>query len=301
MTALPRLRRAGSKRVNPEGRMTLVDHVYELRNRLFKSLVALAIGTVIGYIWYEHGLFDFLRKPYCDLPDSIRQSESCDLPFFGVLDGFFLRLRIAMIAGVVISSPVWLYQLWGFITPGLHRNEKRWAVSFVSIATLLFLAGAAVAYITLQKGLQLLLGIAGDGVIPVIEVTRYLRYVVAMLLVFGVSFEFPLIITMLNLAGLVSAEKLRSIRRAVIFGVFAFAAIATPSQDPFTMVAMALPMCLLYEGAVVVARIHDKRAARRELESGYGRLDDDEASPLDERPSPLDEDYDTRRDLSEID
>jgi len=281
--------------------MTLVDHVYELRNRLFKSLIALAIGTVIGYIWYEHGLFDFLRKPYCDLPVSIRQSESCDLPFFGVLDGFFLRLRIAMIAGVVISSPVWLYQLWAFITPGLHRNEKRWAISFVSIATLLFLAGAAVAYVTLQKGLQLLLGIAGDGVIPVIEVTRYLRYVVAMLLVFGVSFEFPLIITMLNLAGLVSAEKLRSIRRAVIFGVFAFAALATPSQDPFTMIAMALPMCLLYEMAVVVARIHDKRVARRELESGYGRLDDDEASSLDERPSALDEDYDTRRDLSQID
>lgn len=282
--------------------MSLVDHVYELRNRLFKALIALAVGTVIGYFWYEYGLFDFLRKPYCDLPASIRQSESCDLPFFGVLDGFFLRLRIAMIAGVVLSSPVWLYQLWAFITPGLHRNEKRWAITFVSIATLLFLAGAAVAYVTLQKGLQLLLGIAGDGVIPVIEVTRYLRYVVAMLLVFGVSFEFPLIVTMLNLAGLVSAQKLRSMRRGVVFGVFVFAAVATPSQDPFTMIAMALPMCLLYEISVVIARVHDKRAARRELESGYGRLDDDETSELDESPSPLaDDDYDPRRDFSQID
>ncbi len=270
-----------------DGQMSLVDHLYELRTRLFRAALAVLVAAIAAYVFFEP-IFDFLTGPYCSLPANRRGGgDECRLYTFSVLGEFNVRIRVALMVGVVASAPVWLYQLWRFVTPGLHRNERRWTLTFVSVATVLFGAGAALAYVTLSKGLSVLLVIAGDRVDNLLDVNGYLRYVVAMLLVFGVSFEFPLLVVMLNFVGVVPHKKLASWRRQMIFGLFVFAAIATPSQDPITLLFMAIPMCFLYEGALIITRIHDRRKARRESREGFTDLDDDETSPLDERPSDL--------------
>lgn len=270
-----------------DGRMSLVEHLYELRTRLFRAALAVLVAAVAAYVLFEP-IFDFLTGPYCSLPADRRGGGGeCRLYTFSVLGEFNVRIRVALIVGVVASAPVWLYQLWRFVTPGLHRNERRWTLTFVSIASILFGSGAVLAYFTLSTGLSILLRIAGDRVDNLLDVNGYLRYVVATLLIFGVSFEFPLLVVMLNLVGVVPHKRLAGWRRQMIFGLFVFAAIATPSQDPVTLLFMAIPMCLLYEGALVITRIHDRRKARREIAEAFGQLDDDETSPLDDRPSDL--------------
>jgi sec-independent protein translocase protein TatC len=264
-----------------DSRMSLTEHLRELRNRLAKALIALAVAAVVCFI-IEPRIFDVLKEPYCSLPSHARAGGGqCQLYFFGILDAFMIRLRIALIAGAVLSAPVWLYQLWSFITPGLHRHERRWSLTFVSCSLVLFALGGYCAYLTLDKGLQLLLSFSGDSLVSLLDVNRYLSYVIAMLVVFGLSFEFPLLVAMLNLAGVISTATLRSWRRAEIFTVFLFAAVVTPSQDPFTMIALGLPMCLLYEVALAVGWFNDRRTARRGDTSVYAGLDDSEASPLD--------------------
>lgn len=261
--------------------MTLVAHLYELRSRLAKALIGFAVGTVLGFVFF-HPVFHVLRAPYCDLPISKRQGGAgCNLVFFGPLDAFALRLKVSMITGALLSSPIWLFQLWAFVTPGLHRHERRWASAFVVSATALFCLGAACAYYTLSKGLSVLLGFAGDGIQPFLEVTRYLNYVVAMILIFGISFLFPLVVVMLNLVGVLPVSRLRKWRRGAIFALFVFAAGVTPSTDPLTMLALAIPLCLLYEAAVVVARGNERRRARRAANSPDANLRDDEASAID--------------------
>jgi len=288
MTGASRLRMFRHRTpVAADGQMSLVEHLYELRTRLFRAALAILLAAVAAYIFFEP-IFDFLTGPYCSLPADRRGGGGeCRLYTFSVLGEFNVRIRVALMVGMVAAAPVWLYQLWRFVTPGLHRNERRWTLTFVSIASILFGAGAALAYVTLSKGLSVLLVIAGDRVDNLLDVNGYLRYVVAMLLVFGVSFEFPLLVVMLNLVGVVSHKKLASWRRQMFFGLFVFAAVATPSQDPISMLFMAVPMCVLYEGALIVTRIHDRRKARREAAEGFGHLDDDETSRLDDRPSDL--------------
>jgi sec-independent protein translocase protein TatC len=193
-----------------------------------------------------------------------------------------VTLRLSLYAGLLLSSPVWLYQLWRFVTPGLYDKERRWALTFVASSVGLFAAGAVVAYITLQNGLRFLLGFQGGGLASLLNFNSYLSYVVAMMLVFAVSFELPLFIVMLNFAGVLTYDRLRRSTRGIIFGIFAFAALVTPSQDPFTMIALALPMCVLFLGAMLVARVHDRRAAARGDRSAYAHLSDDEISPLDD-------------------
>ncbi|SNQ48666.1 Sec-independent protein translocase protein TatC [Frankia canadensis] len=269
-----------------DSRMPLTEHLRELRNRIAISLVGFAIAAVVCFIFEPH-IFDWLKAPYCDLPADKRfspdgtASANCTLYFFGILDAFTIRLKISMIAAAVVSSPIWLYQLWSFITPGLHRHERRWSLTFVAISLVLFATGAVFAYLTLSTGLGLLLGFGGHGLVSVLDGNRYLSYVQAMLLIFGLSFEVPLLVAMLNLAGVVTTAKLRSWRRAEIFLVFVFAAIITPSQDPFTMLALGLPMCLLYEVALIIGWLNDRRRSRRGDTSPYADLADDEASPLD--------------------
>lgn len=288
MTGPSRLRIFRSRRpVSPDGRMSLVDHLYELRTRLFRAALAILVAAVAAYVLFEP-IFDFVIGPYCSLPADRRGGgEGCRLYNFDVLGEFNVRIRVALMVGIVFAAPVWLYQLWRFVTPGLHTNERRWTLTFVSVATVLFGAGATLAYLTLSKGLSVLLAIAGDNVTNFLDVNGYLRYVVAMLLVFGAAFEFPLLVIMLNVVGVVPHKKLASWRRQMIFGIFVFAALATPSTDPITMFFMAVPMALLYEGALVFTRIHDHRKARRELQSEFRDLDDDEMSAIDGRPSDL--------------
>jgi sec-independent protein translocase protein TatC len=267
-----------------DSRMSLTEHLTELRNRLAKAIIAIAITSIVCFIFEPH-IFNFLKEPYCHLPASKRVTvgvnQECRLYFFGIVDGFMIRLKISAIAGIIAASPVWLYQLWSFITPGLHRHERRWSLTFVAASLILFVLGAFFAYLTLSKGLSLLLGFGGNGLASLLDVNKYLSYVTAMLLIFGLSFELPLLVTMLNLAGVVPTQKLRDWRRPEIFLVFVFAAVVTPSQDPFTMLALGLPMVLLYEVAVIIGRINDRRKARKGDQSPYAHLGDDETSPLD--------------------
>ncbi len=295
-------RRAGAVRRDPDGRMTLVEHLYELRSRLFRALLAFAAGMIIAFIFYQP-LFHWLTRPYCQLPAAHRLDaahrlggDQCLLTVTGVFDAFSVRLKVSMLCGSVLSAPVWLYQLWSFITPGLHRNERRWALTFVGTSLALFGLGASFAYLTLPKGLAFLLSFASGDVIPLITIDRYLGFVQAMLLVFGISFEFPLLVVLLNLTGLVSAEKLRGWRRMEIFLVFVFAAFITPSGDPFSMTAMAVPMCVFYEVALLVAKRHDRRVARRDAELGLDGVALDEVSPLPPVPPDRDDDQPTDRD-----
>jgi sec-independent protein translocase protein TatC len=190
-----------------------------------------------------------------------------------------------MYVGLVISSPVWLWQVWRFITPGLHANERRYAVGFVAASVGLFGLGVVVAYLTLGRGLHFLLGFATGGLTSLLSFDNYLSYVVAIVVVFAVSFEFPLVVIMLNMVNVLSYQRLKRWTRGVIFGIFAFAALATPTQDPFTMLALAVPIAGLYGVSLGVAFLHDRRVARRGDTSHYSHLADDELSPLDDEPA----------------
>ncbi|MCV2489112.1 twin-arginine translocase subunit TatC [Geodermatophilus sp. YIM 151500] len=287
---MPRLRRRRPPR-DPEATMSLVAHLTELRNRVAKALLALALGTVVGFLWYDRGLLSFLTEPYCALPGDLRfqGDASCQLVVLDVFGGVLLRLKIGLIAGAVLSAPFWLYQLWAFITPGLKRNERRYTVAFVAASSTLFALGAVLAYITLYKGLEILLTLAGDEVAFQLTAPDYLGFVTSLLVAFGLSFELPLIAVALNLVGLLSYAALARSRRWIYFLTIVFAAFVTPTQDPFTMLAMALPMAVLFELAIQIARVVDRRRARRDAAQHFHGLPDDAASPLDARPSSLDD------------
>jgi sec-independent protein translocase protein TatC len=277
--------------------MTLVAHLTELRNRIAVALLALLVATAVSFWWYGHGLGDFIRAPYCGLPDDLRygggDSGGCGLLITDVFGGVFIRLKVSFLAGAVLSAPFWLYQLWAFITPGLKRNEKRYGIAFVAVSSLLFALGAVLAYASLSAGLQLLLSLAGDGVVIALTAQDYIGFVLSLLVAFGVSFELPLIAIALNLVGVLSHDVLRRSRRWIFFLTIVFAAFITPTQDPFTMLLMAGPMIGLFELAIQLARIVDRRRARRVAAESFHDVDDDEASPLDARPSSLDEPLDS--------
>jgi sec-independent protein translocase protein TatC len=290
VTTAQRLRRVWRKRaVNPDGTMTLIEHLTELRNRLFKASVFVSLGMIAGWIVYDRVL-KLLMRPYCALPPERRFNDAhggCQLVFFGVGDGFVIRVKVAFIAGLVLSAPFWLYQLWAFVTPGLRKNERKWTFVFVSSATVLFALGMSIAYLILPKALHVLVGLAGNGVTPLFAVKDYLSFIMSMLLIFGVAFELPLLVVILNLAGVLSYARLMKWQRISIFLIFVFAAVATPSQDPLSMIFMAVPLCVLFEVAVLIARFHDKRKAQRQQQESFEDLPDDVASPLDLHPSAI--------------
>ncbi|WP_236008532.1 twin-arginine translocase subunit TatC [Actinomadura physcomitrii] len=262
----------------PDGRMPLMDHLRELRNRLIKAILGLVAGGVVAWLLFDP-IWKFLQKPYTRIPQEHCLGGECDLVVHGIFDGFFVHLKVALIVGAVLSSPIWLYQIWAFVAPGLYRRERRWTYTFMGAAVPLFLAGAALAYLTMDKGLKIFIGLAPGDTKVLVGIQDYLGYAQAMLLIFGLTFELPLFVVMLNLAGVLTHERIRKSRRLLVFGVFLFAAVATPSQDPFTMLALALPTVVLFEIAEVLAFFHDRRKARRPEPDA--ELSDDEASPLD--------------------
>jgi sec-independent protein translocase protein TatC len=205
-----------------------------------------------------------------------------------VFDQFKVRLRVSFIGGVLLSAPVWLYQLGAFITPALHRKEKRYAGGFLAVSLLLFAIGTVFAYLTISQGLDFLLRIGGEDIDLVTGVQSYLDFVVLCLVAFGVAFQFPVLVTFLNMLGMFPVAKMRAWRRGMYVAIFAAAAVITPSQDPFTFVIMAIPICLMYEGCILIARIRDRSAQKRRAADPVLGLDDDETSSAGGGPSPLD-------------
>ncbi|WP_431879816.1 twin-arginine translocase subunit TatC [Micromonospora marina] len=268
-----------------DGSMTLIEHIRELRNRLFRASLAILVGFGFG-IWLAEPVRVLLSKPYCDLPQSFDAATGkCKFVQLGVADVFLLNLKIGLWVGLIIAAPIWLYQLWAFIAPGLHRHERRYAYVFTALAAPLFAAGAVLAFFVTTKGLEFLLDISGDDIATNLEVTRYISFVTNLILLFGVAFEFPLIVLMLNFVGLASAKRLLSWWRVAVFVFFAFAAVVTPTPDPFGMSALAICLCALYFAAVGVAFLNDKRRGRgREV---YAGIADDEVSPLDLSNEPV--------------
>lgn len=270
--------------------MPLMEHLRELRNRLFISVIAVLVVAVVSWFFYEP-IIGALTKPYCQIPQVQEQrlaSGGCNLIVSTVLAPLMLQLQVSAIAGVILASPVWLYQVWGFVTPGLRRNERRWAIIFIATSLPLFLGGAALAYVVLPKGLSILLGFVPNHVTALIQVDVYLRFVIRMMLVFGLAFELPVFVVLLNFAGLVSSKALHKHRSTTIFLIFVFAAVATPTGDPFNMTILAAPMVVLYEVAGIIAWLHDRRH-RGPDDIDFDKLDDASASPLDARPSSLDD------------
>lgn len=249
------------KRKPPERSMTVIEHLDELRARLIKSFVALALLAVAAFVLYEP-ISDFLIRPFCELPRNLRGDDACRLTTFGPLEGFNVRLKVTAMVAIIAASPVWLYQLWAFITPGLTVREKRYALPFVLSSITLFLIGTTFAYLTLPAALRFLVAIGGENVQPLMRAQEYLNFVGLMLIAFGLSFELPLVLFFLGLAGVISVDQLRRQRKVAAVGTAALAAIVTPTQDPFTMLAMWVPLYLLYELSIALLRLVARRRAR---------------------------------------
>jgi sec-independent protein translocase protein TatC len=268
---------ATQRRSNPDGRMPLMDHLRELRSRLIKAIAAVVVGMLIGFIPQVYDrLWTFVYHPF-------KVAEGAHgvghLIVIGVFDGFMLRVQIAFFFGLIVTSPFWLYQIWAFVAPGLYRREKKWAYAFVAAAAPLFAGGAVLAYFVMSRGLHYLLALVPNGVSVMATVTNYLSYFEAMILGFGLAFELPLALVMLNLVGIITHERMRKWRRVMIFSVFVFAGIASPSPDPLTMLLLAGPCVVLVEAAEVLIWLNDRRRASRP--PMYAGIGDDELSPLD--------------------
>lgn len=267
MTATADSRRSRSDEYVGE-EMTLVEHLQELRARLFKSALAVVVGFVVGFIFRDRVL-ELLQEPYCSLPPEIRAGAArisgdaeCSLLVLRVLDPFIISLKAAAVVAVVLAAPVVCYQLLRFIAPGLRPIEKRYSIPFVVASMVLFAGGAVFSFFLIPRALEFLLGFAGPSLTPVLSGNEYLTFILQTMIAFGISFEFPLVLMILSLMGVISSKGLRRWRRHAIFGTFVAAAIITPTQDPLTMTLMAAPLVLFYEFSVLFAWFVERRRAR---------------------------------------
>ncbi|MFC8674327.1 twin-arginine translocase subunit TatC [Streptomyces griseorubiginosus] len=292
------LKSARKEEKDPEGRMPLADHLRELRNRLAKALLAIVIVTIFAAFFYND-IINFLTKP---ILDSIGCSKSfaelartttadstqkcARITINGLLAPFTLALQVSLTAGVVLASPVWLYQLWAFIAPGLHRHEKKYAYAFVFTGAPLFMGGAYFAYSVLPTTAKVLIDFTPNGSIDnQLPLDDLLQLVTRMVIVFGLSFELPLLLVMLNLTGMITGKRMLGWWRGMIMGITVFAAVATPSTDPLSMLALAGPIWVLYFCAVVFSLLNDRR---KRLRQAAGPADD-EASDIDLTPEDIGE------------
>ncbi|MGW0878765.1 twin-arginine translocase subunit TatC [Streptomyces sp. NPDC002671] len=287
------LESARKKERDPEGRMPLVDHLRELRNRLAKGVLAILAVTIIAAFFYRD-IINVITQPVLDEIGchqsfgelaKAKNVHCAHITVSGLLAPFTLALKVALMAGVVLASPVWLYQLWAFVAPGLHRTEKKYAYAFVGFGFPLFLGGGYLAFHVLPTTARVMIDLTPSGAENLLPLDDLLDLVTRMIVVFGLAFEMPLLLVMLNLTGVLSGRRMLGWWRGMIVGITAFAAVATPSPDPMTMLALAAPIWMLYFIAVAIALLNDRRRARREAE-GPG---DDEASELDLTPEEIGE------------
>ena len=251
-----RLRRRPKTEEERTGSMPVMGHLQELRHRIIVSLIAIACGAVVGWFLFDP-FIDLVREPYCDFiatHPAQRPPGGCALNFIGVTDVFVLKLKVVVFLGLLAVLPVVLYQAWAFVVPGLTDRERRWAVPFIASATILFMLGGAVAYLSLPKGLGFLLGFAGAEFTPIVTGDKYIGFVVLVTLAFGLAFLLPIFLIFLQLVGVLSSRRLAGWRRYSILVIAIFAAVITPSGDPYTMLAMMIPMYLFYEASIIIGR-----------------------------------------------
>jgi sec-independent protein translocase protein TatC len=250
--------------VPPDGTMTLFEHLRELRYRLIVSALAIIVGMVVAW-FFRYDLMDILQRPYFQAIDALKAKNpdaTTLLVNINLTSPLTLALKVSALAGLLITAPFWLYQLWAFIVPGLLAKEKKWTLIFIGAATPMFVGGVLVGYIVLPKAITVLLSFTQSGVSNLQDINAYLSFLLRLMVVFGIAFLIPLVVLMLNIVGVIKAKQLSKYRSLVIFGTFVFGAVATPSTDPFSMLALALPMTVLFLAAEVIAHILDRRKER---------------------------------------
>jgi sec-independent protein translocase protein TatC len=231
--------------------MPLVEHLAELRHRLIVSTLAVLVAGIVAFTFYNR-ILDFLIGPYTDI------TGKDTLIITDPLEGFTTRLKVAGFGGLFLASPIVLWEIWRFITPGLHKREKRFAIPFIIASLALFALGAVVALLTFPQALRFLIGVGGGNLEAFFTPSKYLSLILLMIVAFGIAFEFPIVLLFLQLAGVVSSRKLRTWRRPAAVIIVAVAAVITPSQDPYSLFAMAVPMYLFYEGSILIGRMLKK-------------------------------------------
>jgi sec-independent protein translocase protein TatC len=246
--------------------MTVVEHLSELRTRLIVSLAAFMVISLGAFTFYEP-ILDFLLEPLCALPRRLQGREGCRLVILSPLEGFLFRLKVTAMVGIALSSPVWLYEVYAFVLPALTPKEKRYSTPFLLSSVALFAVGASLAYVTLSRGLRFLIDLAGENVVALFTAERYLNFIGVMLLGFGIAFELPIVLIFLGLADIVTVEQLRQQRRAAIVIIAVVAAVVTPSQDPYTMLALCVPLYILYEITLLVLSRLTRGRVRRPAEA----------------------------------
>lgn len=244
-----------------EGRMSMLEHLYELRDRIIKSAIAIAVGAVVAWFLYPQ-IFDILLDPYCDLQGA--SIDDCLLLQTEPLEGFSVRLKIAGYGGIALAMPVLLWQVWRFVTPGLYAHEKKWAYPFVFAGMVLFLLGAGLAFYSLTPALEFLVNVGGEGLNQEFRPAPYFELITYMMLAFGVGFEFPIVLIFLQLAGIVEATTLRKYRRHAILGIVVLVAVITPSGDPYTLGILSVPMYLFYELAILIGMLLTRKRRRED-------------------------------------
>jgi sec-independent protein translocase protein TatC len=263
--------------VGPDGRMALSDHLRELRARIVRATLVLVLAVIVMFYFYDQ-LYQLVLDPYEKARNQIDPDVKSEPVINGVTSGLMFQLKLCGVAGILVSSPYWLYQIWAFILPGLHPNERKWSRIFAAIAGPLFFLGVAVGYYVLPKAIAVLISFTPKGVTNLVEFQDFFSFISRMMLIFGIAFEIPLFVIMLNLAGIVSGRALGRYRPWIIIGTFVFAAVGTPSTDPFSMLFLAVPMLVLFLLAEVIARLVDR--ARGRGRDSTDQWSDDEVSPL---------------------
>ena len=264
--------------VGPDGRMALADHFRELRARLIRCALLLVIAFLVAIFFYDQ-LLTLVRDPYDQAQQQLADhGVTSQIVVRDATGGLLLQMKLCGVAALIISAPYWLYQIWAFIVPGLHTNEKKYTRMFAAVAGPLFLGGVALGYFILPKGLEVLISFVPDNTVNLVDFTTYFSFLMRMLLIFGIAMEIPLFVVLLNLAGVVSGKQLGRARPWIVIGTMVFAAVATPSTDPFSMLMLAIPMLILFALSEVIARTVDRVRGRGNTSTNQWA--DDEISPL---------------------